>query len=265
MATVGEIYCFLDQKAPFYMQLGFDNAGFLVGREGSTVEKILVALDITQDVIEEAIEKQVNLIVAHHPIIWEKRTAITDQDPAGKRLLSLIENGISAICAHTNLDAVEGGVNTELARLCKLKNPIPLHEDGVDEKGIPFGIGRVGDRLDGPTTLQDFISEVKAALQINCVRVSNAGSPVHRIAVGGGSCGSMLSDVIRQGCDTFLTADVKLDQYIEAKAQGINLLDAGHYSTETIICPVIVAWLREAFPQLPIFISERQMEAFSYC
>ncbi|MDF2838721.1 MAG: Nif3-like dinuclear metal center hexameric protein [Evtepia sp.] len=264
MATVGEVYRYLDQMAPFGLQLNFDNAGFLVGKQQAEVSRVLIALDVTTEVIAEAIEKNVDLIVTHHPVIWGTIASVTDQDQTGKKLLSLIENGIAAICAHTNLDAVEGGVNSELARRLKLKNPNPLHEDGVDKSGAPYGIGRVGDRLEGPVPLDVFVLEVKEALDLDGIRVLDSGRSAFRIAVGGGSCGSMITDVHRHGCDTFITADVKHDTFLEARALGINLLDAGHYATETVICPVLARWLREAFPTLSIEVSECQGEVFVY-
>ena len=141
MATVNEIYALLDQKAPFRTQLGFDNAGFLVGHGEQTVTNVLVALDITPEVIEEAIERGGQLIVAHHPVIWDKLGRVTDESVTGRKILTLIEHGIAAICAHTNLDAAQGGVNDALAQAVGLIDPVPLEVDGTDENGLPYGWG----------------------------------------------------------------------------------------------------------------------------
>ena len=110
MATVNEIYALLDRKAPFRTQMGFDNAGFLVGRGEQEVTRVLVALDITPAVIQEAAEKGCQLILAHHPVIWGTIGRVTDETTTGRNLLALVEQHIAAICAHTNLDAAEGGV-----------------------------------------------------------------------------------------------------------------------------------------------------------
>lgn len=264
MATVRDIYEALDRKAPFRYQLGFDNAGFLVGRGDRPVQRVLVALDITPAVIDEAIRDGCDLIVAHHPVIWDKLSRVTDETVTGRNLLTLIEHGIAAICAHTNLDAAEGGVNTELARLLGLEQAVPLEQEGQDEAGVPYGIGRVGLLAGGPMPLRDFAELAKEALHLGGIRAMDAGVPVHKLAVGGGSCGSMLAQVKAQGCDTFLTADVKHDVYLEARALGVNLLDAGHYSTETVVCPVVADWLRTAFPGLSVSVSTCQGEVFAY-
>ena len=116
MATVKEIYGELDRWAPFAIQMEFDNAGFLVGRGERTVRKILVSLDVTEAVAEEAAEWGAELIVAHHPVIFHPVKRLTDETPTGRTLLALAERGVAAICAHTNLDAAQGGVNVCLAQ-----------------------------------------------------------------------------------------------------------------------------------------------------
>lgn len=262
MTTVGEVYDFLQEKAPFELQEGFDNAGFLVGREGVQVSKILVTLDITEQVVEEAAEQGVQLIVAHHPVIFGGVQSITDRTVTGRVILSLAEWGIAAICAHTNLDAVEGGVNDALALRLGLTNIEQLKQEGVDGQGRAYGTGRVGYVTEQP--LYDFAMCVKRLLGSNGLRLVDGGSPVHKVAVGGGSCASMLVDALAKGCDTFVTADVKYNHFLEAKAQGLNLIDAGHFPTEDVVCPVLLDWLAEHFPQVAVSISKRHHEVFSY-
>ena len=170
MATVKQLYDLLDRKAPFRTQMDFDNAGFLVGRGDRTVTRVLVALDITPEVIAEAAEKGCQLILAHHPVIWGKLGQVTDESATGRKVLALIEKGIAAICAHTNLDAAEGGVNTALAQRLGLENPVPLETDGVDEAGRPYGIGRVGSLPGGPLSLADFARKAKENLGLAGIR-----------------------------------------------------------------------------------------------
>ena len=262
MITVYDIYRLIQQKAPFELQMSFDNAGFLVGRSNRAVNRVLVALDITEAVIDEAIQLGAELIIAHHPVIWGGAKSVTDMTVTGEKLLKMIENGISAICAHTNLDAVCGGVNDALAERLGLSEIEQLHQDGVDSLGNPYGIGRVG--LVPEQSLFDFALSVKEALGSNGIRLVDGGKPVKKVAVGGGSCSNMIGDAITKGCDTFVTADVKYDGFLDAKAMGINLIDAGHYPTENVICPILCSWLSEQFSEISVSISQNHCEVFSY-
>lgn len=262
MTTVGEVFAFLQEKAPFALQEDFDNAGFLVGREASSVSKILVALDITEEVVQEAAGQGVQLIVAHHPVIFGGIKSVTDQTVAGQVLLAMVENGIAAICAHTNLDAVEGGVNDALALRLGLTDIGQLRQTGVDGQGRPYGIGRVGLVPEQP--LYDFAMAVKRLLGANGVRLVDGGKPVRTVAVGGGACADFMADALAQGCDTFITSDVKYHQFLEARAMGLNLVDAGHFPTEDVVCPVLQDWLSKRFPQVSVSISQRHAEVFSY-
>lgn len=137
MATVREIYQLLNTLAPFSIQMEFDNAGFLVGRGDQAVDRILVSLDITEPVVSEAAERGAQLIVSHHPVLFHPARSITDGDPTGRILLALVERKIAAICAHTNLDTVAGGVNDALAHRLDLVQIEPLKQGGVDASGRP--------------------------------------------------------------------------------------------------------------------------------
>ena len=262
MAVIQDIYNYLDEVAPFSTQLEFDNAGFLVGRSQAPVERILVALDITQAVVEEAADRDCSLIVSHHPVIFHPVKAMTDQTVTGRILLSLAEQGIGAICAHTNLDAAQGGVNCCLAQALGLQEIDQLHPDGVDAQGRPYGIGRVGRAHRSGLSAADYAAFVKEKLGAASVRYVEGGRAVERVAVGGGSCGSMLEDAVAAGCDTFVTADVKYDQYLQAKALGISLMDAGHYATENVVCLPLVEQLAQHFPSVEVLLSDCHREVY---
>ena len=263
MAVIGDVYEFMNGLAPFSLQMDFDNAGFLVGRRNAEVTRILVSLDITEQVVEEASELGCQLIVSHHPVIFHPLKAATDESVTGSVVLSLIEHRVGAICAHTNLDAVQGGVNDCLAHVLQLSDLEQLHQDGVDANGNPYGIGRVGTPHRQGMSVGAYAAFVKEQLHAASVRFVDNGKPVARVAVGGGSCGSMLADAAAAGCDTFVTADVKHDQYLDAKAMGINLMDAGHYATETVVCPFLVEQLQKAFPYVEVLHTRRHQEPYS--
>ena len=261
-AAIIDVYRALDQWAPFDTQMDFDNAGFLVGRGEREVRRVLVSLDITEAVAAEAGRWGAELIVSHHPVIFHPVKALTDQTSTGRTLLLLAEQGIGAVCAHTNLDAAQGGVNDCLARALELDGVELLCRDGTDGQGRPYGIGRVGTAPQVGCSAAEFAAFIKEKLSACSVRFVETGRPVRRVAVGGGACASMLSDALAAGCDTFVTADVKYDQYLEAKALGINLMDAGHFATEDVVCPALVQFLSRHFPKVEVRRTETHREAY---
>ena len=189
---------------------------------------------------------------------------MTDGDPVGRILLSLAENRIAAICAHTNLDAVCGGVNDALAARLGLEQVEQLQPEGLDASGRPYGIGRVGNAAGVPKYTPALAAYVKEALGANGVRYVDARRPVRRVAVGGGACADLMDQALAMGCDTFVTSDVKYNGFLDAKALGLNLIDAGHYPTENVVCPILAKWLENGFPKTEICLTNRHKEAFSY-
>lgn len=265
MTTVSEVYQFLDRKAPFTLQESWDNSGFLVGHGGREVNTIFVSLDITEDTVREAAACGAQLMVSHHPVIFHPAKTLTDArlDPDGQVLLSLVEQGIAAICCHTNLDSVQGGVNDVLASACGLTQIEQLAQLGTDCYGRPYGIGKVGE-LPAPLPLEAFLDQIRTALHPNGIRYAACGKAVHRVAVGGGACGSMVRDAIHAGCDTFVTSDLKYNDFLSAAPLGINLIDAGHFPTEALVVEVLHDWLQEGFPTVKITKSAVKQEVISY-
>lgn len=262
MAIVTDIYEAVDSMAPFSTQFGFDNAGFLVGVGEREVTRVLLALDITLPVIEEAAQWGAQLILSHHPVIFEPVKRIVTGDPTGDKLLALIRQDIAAICAHTNLDLAAGGVNDALAETLGLKELRHLEACGTAPDGAPLGLGRIG-RTDREYTLPDFARWVKGALGSSGLRYVDTGRPVRTVAVGGGACGSSLREAWAKGCDVFVTADVKYDVFLEAKALGISLIDAGHFPTENVVLPRLEELLNRTFPQIRTRRSQVHKEVFS--
>ena len=245
MPTVREIEQALFELAPREGAMDWDNVGHLLGDPDSQVSRVLVALDITEDVADEALAHGCELIVAHHPVMncrWLPVQSVRSDTPQGHLLLKLLRNGVSAICMHTNLDVAWGGVNDILAEKLKLVDPGPLCDNGL---------GRVG-RLEEPMDLADFVRFVSRSLGCNGVRYAGAGKPVCRVAVGGGACGDFEDDAIRTGCDTFVTADLSYHQFLDAKGKGINLIDAGHFPTEDPVCEKLVQYVSDRFQELAV-------------
>ncbi len=254
MATVNDILAFLNERAPISTKLEWDNVGLLAGFSGREVKKILVALDITDDVVEEAAGKNTDLIVSHHPLFFELKRA-ADDDPQGRKVVKLIQNCISAICMHTNLDAAAGGVNDTLAGLLGLENTEILTVGGILPDGKPYGIGRYGE-LRVQKTMSEFLPFVKQVLKANGLRYHDSGRPVKRVAVVGGSGGGDMMRAIKMGCDTFVTSDIKYNSFLDAKEHGLNLIDADHFCTENVACRPVAEWIKGKFENINVEISE---------
>ena len=265
MTTVQDIYRFIDQIAPFSIQQSWDNSGMLVGHWKQPVSRVLMTLDITPEVLYEARQMGAELIVSHHPLLFDPAKQVTDgaADLVGQRILALAESGIAAICCHTNWDSARGGVNYVLAKLCGLEKLQVLEPEGADADGVPYGIGRIGT-LAMPVGLSDYLELLKGSLEPNGMRYVDAGRRVYKVAVGGGSCGSMLEQVVRAGCDTFVTGDLKYDHFLDAKMHKLNLIDAGHYPTEDPSMAVLGYQIAKAFPAVQVKKSESHHEVLSY-
>ena len=245
MTTVNDILSMLASRAPVENKLDFDNVGLLVGRSDRQVGRVLAALDITDDVIREAADLHADLIVSHHPLFFELKS-VTDGTWTGERVLSLAENRIAAICMHTNLDAARGGVNDALLAAVGCTY--------TEEFDPATGIGRIGVRQT-PTELAAFLAEIKASLHGAGLRYHDAGRPVYKVAVCGGSGGGEIELAHAAGCDTYVTADIKYDPFLEAKHLGINLIDADHFCTENVVVPILKEWIEASFPDVEVLIS----------
>lgn len=253
MVTVKEIYDLINEIAPFSLQEGYDNSGLIVGSGDKKVKKILLALDITKSVAEEAAEKQVDLVISHHPVIFNGLKQLEPDNPA----VVLAANGISAVCMHTNFDIAKGGMNDILCEKLGLVPNGPL----AVENGM--SIGYVCE-CDCEIMPQELAKRVKFALGNKVVRFVDTEKPVKRIAVCSGSGGSFLSSALEKKADAYITGDVKHDVFIEAYNRGICLVDAGHYYTENIFFDSIKTKLTEKFPELDISVAQSNKDVTSY-
>ena len=254
MAAVKEIRDYFRQVVPDYMKLDFDNVGMLVGFCDTQVSRVLTALDITDAVVEEAISRGAQLIVSHHPLIFEPLKRVTDDDLKGRKIIRMIQNGISAICLHTNMDTAEGGVNDCLMQALGGKVTGLLSPHGCHPDGKAYGVSRLGV-LPEELPLPEFLARTKTALNCAGLRYVDGGRPVKNIACCGGAGGGDMKNAIAAGCDTYVTADLKYDHFLEAKELGLNLIDADHFCTENVVVPHLKALLNSGFPDLPVEIS----------
>ena len=237
MKTVQEIYEFLDTVCPYSLAEPWDNAGLNVGYRTRKVQKVLIALDLTMQTILAAKEKGCELIITHHPLLFDATKQINSDTAEGRRVMALAANNIAHIACHTNLDAAEGGVNDVLAELCGLKNVETF-----------CNLGRIGT---AETTLSALAERLKAALHTDCCQAVCVQDAVGRVAVVGGAGGSFLEEPFAlQAGDTFVTGEAKHHQLLIAKEQGFNLLILGHYETEYPVLTPLKERLEQAFPDI---------------
>ena len=262
MTTVGDILKYIETLAPRSMKMDWDNVGLLCGSKATPVTKVLVALDPFEGVCREAAQWGAQLIVTHHPAIFQAPKAITDETSVGRSILQLCAHGISAINAHTNLDCAPGGVNDVLAKKLALVNVQVVDPEGTDENGNEWGLLRMGEVPEQP--LGAFLNRVKTLLGCEGLRYVDGGKPVRKVAVGGGSCAGEMLDALRAGCDTFVTADVKYNQFWDARDLGINLIDAGHFATENPVVSVLAEKIAGACPEIEVKISETHADCMKY-
>ena len=260
MPIVAQIEQALFQLAPKDLAFDWDNVGHLEGSPDQEVQRVLVALDVTENVVSEAEKLGCQLIVSHHPLMnvrWHQAEMQTLRPNRylGRLLRRLVKADISVISMHTNLDIAPGGVNDALAAALGLEDPGPL--------GDPEGLCRMGT-LASPMPLQEFAKHVCRALQANGVRYAGDSGPVRKVAVGGGACGNYEDAAIAAGCDVFVTSDLSYHQFLDAAGKGIRLIDAGHFPTENPVCTVLAEYLRGRFPGLTVTKSASHREVIQY-
>lgn len=244
--TVQQVLEEMRRIAPPELAESWDNVGLLVDA-GRPVDAILTTLDITAPVVEEAVKHHCNLIVSHHPVIFDPIKRVTAQDlPA-----LLLAGGVSAICMHTNLDAAPGGVNDTLAELLGMRDTIPFAD----------GCGRIG-AVDATTAKA--LAELCQDTLGPGVRYVEADHPVLRLAEVSGAGGSYWKEALELGADCLVTGEANHHVACDAKQRGMGLVAAGHWATERPIAAVLAKRLSEAFPDIPVTVSRADQDPFTY-
>ncbi len=227
--NVKQLYSYLNQKIPPSLSAPWDNDGLMCCPDPDReVRRVLISLDLTGEVADEAVEGDFDAVLTHHPLIFNPIKSLTCDSSTGAKLISLVGAGISVMSFHTRLDAVEGGVNDILAEALGLKNISPLPSPDGE-------IGRVGELCE-PCSLDEFALAVKSALGAPSVVVASAGHTVSRVAVLGGAGGDDIAAARESGADTYVTGELKYHQLADPDDAGINLIAAGHFYTEDPVC-----------------------------
>lgn len=243
----------LEAQSPVSYAQDWDNVGLLAGRRDKEVRSIYIALDATDEVIEEAVRLKADMLLTHHPLIFHKINRVNTDDFIGKRICTLIREDIVYYAMHTNFDVK--GMAEAAADKMGLQNCEVLdvtYDDGTNKEGC----GRVGT-LPYRMTLEECAQLVKRNFQVPSVRIyGDKDTMIRDAAIMPGSGGSFLKDAIQAGADVMITGDIDHHEAIDALAQGICIIDAGHYGIEKLFITYMQEYLARSLPQLQLYIAE---------
>lgn len=259
---IEDIIKHMDSLAPEELALEWDNVGLIVGDSKSQVNTILIALDITDEVIEEAINLKAELIITHHPLIFKSIKNINNKTPLGRKILKLINNGIAVYSSHTNLDITNNGTNDTLFKLLNLQDKQPLME--LEKEG--YSLGRVGT-LDKPVTLKDFSVFVKESLKLTSIRYTGNDEKVIRkvgLCTGASSDYNIFKKAKEKGCDLYITGDIKFHEAQTAMEMDLCLIDATHYASEVIITHSLKEYLTDKLNNYNLKIITSKMDGQTF-
>lgn len=260
MIKVNNIIKEMELLAPTYLKEDFDNVGLMVGDKNKEVKKVLLALDCTLKVIEEAKKENVELIITHHPLIFKRPSSITTDTLQGKKIIELIKNDISLYSSHTNLDSVENGLNDTIVSILGFDNSKILEKNKRDDKA---GLGRIVS-LKESIQLEDLISKIKKSLNINNLRVVKGKDKVNKIAIINGSGQDFIGKAVALGADCIITGDTTYHFASDYKEMKISILDVGHFASEQITFFNVMENLKEKFKDVEFITSTVEEDPFSF-
>lgn len=250
-----DVITILEELSPVSYAEDWDNVGLLAGRRDKEVRSVLLALDATDEVIEQAVRQDVSMLVTHHPMLFHPVSRVTTEDFIGRRLYRLIQKDICYYAMHTNFD-VMGMADAAADELC-LKDRQVLditYEDEIAKEGI----GRFG-RLPGIMTLAECAAYVKERFDLKSVRIfGDADTELERAAVCPGSGKSYIKKAVKMGADVYITGDIDHHSGLDAVAQGMCIIDAGHFGLEHIFVPYMKEYLERKLPALTVYAAEQQ-------
>ena len=246
---VKDITSVIEQFAPLSLQEGWDNSGLCIGSPEAPVASILLGLDCTPELVDEAIECGADMIVTHHPLIFSGLKKITPENIVGEAVIKAIKAGISIYAAHTNADKVIAGVSGAMAARLGLKNVQILDEDGEGT-----GLGVVGD-LPEPLTAMQAVALVKERFSLKVVKSSRpVDGVITRVAMCGGSGGSLIGAARAAGAQLYISGDISYHNFFTQ--EGFMLMDIGHYESEIEIVDILFSLIKKNFPTFAVRITQ---------
>ncbi len=248
--TVTELYKKFCEYIPENLRCEWDNDGIMVCPDsGAEVKKVLVALDVTEEIVDYAIECGFDIIVSHHPLIFRPLNTVTEENHISRKVVKLIANAISVFSFHTRADRAKGGVNDRLADIIGIKNAVPFGEDEL---------GRIGT-LSKEYELEIFADAVKLALGADMIKISDGYNTVKRVAVVGGDGKDYVKAALEMGADTYVSGRLSYNVMAEAAEMGINLIEAGHFFTEQPVTEFFSEIISNFDPNIYVEIANSNM------
>ena len=267
----------LEHYAPLPLQEGYDNAGLQVGlTEAVEMSGALLCLDVTEEVVEEAVQKGCNLIVSHHPLIFRKLARISDENYVQRTVRKAIKNDISIVSMHTNMDAATGGVNFKIAEKLGLEN-VRFFGGEKEVDGVKGGNGVIGEISDEDIlqaaeagklseevknhfaegiAADDLVLLLRERFGVECVQCNQLlRRPIREVALCGGSGSFLLEEAIQAGADAFITGEMSYHEYF-GHEQEIQICVIGHYQSEQFTSEIFRSIIQEQFPEAKCYISE---------
>ena len=235
--------------APVSLQEGWDNSGLCIGSADAPVSSVLLGLDCTPELVDEAVACGADMIITHHPLIFSGLKKISLDNPVGEAVIKAIRAGISIYAAHTNADKVIAGVSGAMAARLGLVNVTILDEDGDGT-----GLGVVGD-LPQPISADEAIRLVKDRFSLKAMRTSRPlEGEISRVAMCGGSGGSLIGAAIRSGAQLYLSGDISYHNFFTK--DGFMIMDIGHYESEIEIVEILFSLIKKNFPTFAVRITQ---------
>ncbi len=260
MITVHDVASTIEEFAPKSIQESYDNAGLQIGDPTMIVSGILICLDVTEAIVSEAIEKNCNLIISHHPLIFTGLKDITGRNNTQRIVIKAIQENIAIYSAHTNLDSAKNGVSYEIANILELSD---IHTLCPHENDSNIGLGAVGEIQ--PMPVIEFLKLIKEKFNVKALKYS-ALSPqnvIKKVAICGGSGASLINDAIRSGADIYITGDIKYHD-ITSYSDKILIADIGHYESELCTKMIFKRIISEKFVNFATYLSASEKNPINY-
>lgn len=260
---VKDIADVLEAWAPPPIAESYDNVGLLVGNPQQEVTGALINLDMTEDVIQEALDNNINLIIAHHPIWFSARKRLNGEDYVSRTIIAAVKHDIALYACHTNLDNVRDGVNKRIADKLGLEKIDFLRPKAARPGETLFGSGMIGF-LPEPLTKMDFLALVKETFACGGIRYADSvKETIHKVAVCGGAGSFLTRDAERAGADALVTADITYHKFFDSEGKFL-LMDIGHYESEQFTSELIHEYLSKKFPKFALHLSAQRTNPVRY-